>query len=251
MRARIASLLSIGLLAALSAGCSRPQSALPERIELSCRLSAPPAPAPAFIGLAPSRGPMADAAGCADADAALVGGMFWDPWGPFPDDASIVVNGPAVAVGWVLYVPGFAVGAVISILTLPIPTLGLTSFTFLPFKVGEAFGTVGYYVLAVPLYVVQKVVWDTPCALVRFIRLHSKSYKGQVDWLVPRHEDSAYGRQVQKKLKKLTGEDFGSREAWEKWWSAHRDEFDEDMKRVKAAEPEKAPVPTPVPAPAG
>ncbi|HOX05588.1 MAG TPA: hypothetical protein PK280_04225 [Planctomycetota bacterium] len=242
-------LVPVALLLALAAGCSSQRSALPERIELASYAGAPVAALPLRAGLAPSRGPAA-ASWETPGGPVLIGGMFWDPWGPFPDDASIVVDGTGVIVGWVLYVPGFALGAVISVLTLPIPTLGLTSFTFLPFKVGEIFGMVGYYVMVVPLYTVQKVCWDAPCALVRFIRLHSKSYKGQVDWLIPRHEDSPYGKQVQKKLKKLTGEDFGSREAWEKWWSTHRDEFDEDMDRVKPAAPEAKPAVPAAPAPA-
>jgi hypothetical protein len=249
----LALLLSIATLLAAS-GCAGRQSALPERIELAYFTGATQsqmlAPAPLRAGLAPSRLPDASAPWEANGELVLVGGMFWDPWGPFPDDASLLVNGTAVAVGWVLYVPGFAVGAVVSILTLPIPTMGLTAFTFLPFKVGEVFGTVGYYIIAVPLYAVQKVTWDGPCAFVRFIRLHSKSYQGQVDWLIPRVDDSDYGKSVYRKLKKLTGEDFGSREAWEKWWGAHRDDFDSDMNRVTPVAPEKAPEPAPAPAPA-
>jgi len=240
-------LLSTAAVLAAS-GCTRSQSAVPERLELSCFAGAPAAPGPVYIGLAPGRMPasLAPAPWETSGEPALVGGMFWDPWGPFPDDASIVVNGIAVAGGWIFYVPGFAVGAVASVLVFPF--LGISTFLWLPDSVGEIFGMAGYYVLAVPLYAVQKVCWDAPCALVRFIRLHSKSCKGQVEWLIPRHEDSPYGKQVQRKLKKLTGEDFGSREAWDKWWSAHRDEFDKDMKRIKPAAP-AAPAPAaPTPA---
>ena len=222
-----------------AAGCSRGESVQLRGVSLSLRPAASARSAVEVAGLAPSRDPAADRQ--REAEARLVGGLDWGMWGPFPEDATIPVDVIAFGSGCIFYVPGFAVGAVVSVVTIPV--LGISTFFWLPGDCGSITGSAGYYLLGIPFYAVQKIVWDGPCAFGRFLSLHCRSYKGQVDWLVPRVDDSPYGRDVYRKLKSLTGEDFGSREKWTEWWTAHRDEFDSDMERAAPAAP--APTPTP------
>ena len=234
----------------LVSGCAQRQAEPPERIAFSCWSGAPCRPGPMPVGLAPSRLPAADEQ--ALMDEALIGGLDWGMWGPFPEDATIPVKVVAMGGGFIFYVPGFVVGAVASVLTFPI--LGIGTFLWLPTTCGGATGTAGYYILGVPFYAVQKVVWDGPRAFGRFVNLAVRSPKSKMNYLVTRVDDSPRGREVYQKLKKLTGEDFGSGEKWTGWWQAHRDEFDKNMKPIRPAAPEPKPgapaAPKPAPAPA-
>lgn len=228
--------LLAALLLPAAAGCLPGKAARPVDVSLA---PAPVIATPDGAPLAPGRDRAAEL--LLPRETPLVGGFDWGMWGPFPEDATLPVDLIAFGGGCIFYVPGFAVGAVASLLLFPFPGMGIGTFLWLPDDVGDITGMVGYYALGIPFYAIQKIVWDAPCAFSRFLRLHCRSAKGQVEWLIPRVDDSPYGREVYEKLRDRTGEDFGSREAWEKWWDANRDRFDDDMKPARPAEKKPAP----------
>jgi hypothetical protein len=243
-------LLPAVLLALLAAGCSGRQSAFPERIELACFAGAPDLPGTVCIGLAPSRARRVEVPGPGGRD--FVGGDF-----------DIFMDAPlcdAGTEGYFVAVPA-RIGALF--LAMPFFILGL------PFMLSDN-ERVGYYAFAPtyvmlyvgaivvggPFWVVREVLWDAPCAFGRWLALSTRGPKGKVDFLVPRSGHPRIGDQVDARLRKLTGEPSNPAAGWPAWWQLHREEFDDDMTRVKPAGPERqptspgGPVPKPTPAPA-
>jgi hypothetical protein len=224
----------------LASGCARQQSARSQRLACSPRAGGPGAPGAVLICLLPE-------------EAALVGGQGWDLFTgvPFCDPAeeTYFVALPARLGGFCLGLAGWVAAT----------PVGLVVGAFNPDAVVMVWGGPGYVLLYVgaavvgaPFWLIREVLWDAPCAFVRFLILAAKDPKGKADYLVPRLSgyNSRVYDQADRKLTKLTGEKSkSSAKDWQEWWQLHRDEFDSKMRRIKPAAPEPAPKVIPAPAP--
>jgi hypothetical protein len=249
-----------------AAGCSRQNSAAPESFPPVRWSVAGALPQPALRGLAPSRARAGDGLSGDGRESVLVGGGallvltgcvgmnfysmpgldldFYDFWMP-GDSAFIGI--PSRYGGWLFVPAGWIIGVPIDLVRMPFATGECgDEYWWTTYMCGAGFGGVGGLIVSLPFRILEWTFWDAPCAFGRFVSLHCRSNKSQVDWLIGRLKEAgeSQAQDIQGKLEKLTGEKgIEHHERWNEWWFVHRDEFDSGMKRIKPPAPKPSTVP--------